>query len=319
MEGAALPPPVTPEVRSTGEATRAVWLSLVAVQVLFGTLAVAGKFAFRALPPSVVAAIRIASAALILLALERVLVPRGAAQPTRRDLAALAGLSILGVVLNQYLFLQGLALTTAINATLLITTIPAFTLVVALALRRESFRAAKLVAILLAFAGVALLLGLDAINLGRATFVGNALVVTNCVLYSFYLVLSRPYLARYHPLVVVTRTFLFGAAFMLLLAAPDLLATDYAAVPADAWWALAWIVAGPTVGTYALNNWVLSVLDSSTVAAFIPLQPLVATLLAVPLLGESVGAHTLAAGALILVGVALAARAAKSRRAGKPI
>jgi hypothetical protein len=38
--------------------------------------------------------------------------------------------SMLGVVLNQFLFVKGLSLTTVINASLLGTTIPAFTLIV---------------------------------------------------------------------------------------------------------------------------------------------------------------------------------------------
>lgn len=304
---------------ATRDPTPTVWASLVTVQVLFGTLAVAGKLAFVALPPAVVAAIRMTSAAIILLALERILVPRGTPMPRGRDLAALAGLALLGVALNQYLFLEGLERTSAIRATLLITTIPPFTLLAALALRREAFRWSKLAGILLAGTGVALLLGLDALAFRRGELVGNLLIVANCTMYALYLVLSRPYLARYHALTVVARTFLFGALVMIAIAAPKILATDYAAVPASAWKALAWIVVGPTVGTYALNNWVLTYLDSSTVAAFIPLQPFVTALLAVPLLGETIGWDTLAAGALILAGVVLAAKVAHSRRAGKPV
>jgi drug/metabolite transporter (DMT)-like permease len=103
-------------------------LALVAVQIIFGTWPIVGKIALRALPSTGLVAIRVAGAAaafLFLLRLRgRLVVPR------RGDLARLALYSLLGVVLNQFLYVKGLALSTAVNAALLSTTIPVFTLLV---------------------------------------------------------------------------------------------------------------------------------------------------------------------------------------------
>ena len=52
-----------------------------------------------------------------------------------------AALALVGVVLNQVLFLLGVARTTAVHANILITMIPVFTLAVALVLGRERISA----------------------------------------------------------------------------------------------------------------------------------------------------------------------------------
>ena len=61
------------------------------------------------------------------------------AEPIRReDRRLFFLLAILGVSLNQVLFIIGLSLTSAINTTILISSIPAFTLAAAVLLGREA-------------------------------------------------------------------------------------------------------------------------------------------------------------------------------------
>src|SRR3712207_6684377 len=109
--------------------------ALLAVQVIFGTWPVMGKIALRAVPSTGLVAIRVGGAAvafLLLLRLRRKLVT-----PGRRDLARLALYSLLGVVLNQFLYIKGLSLSTAVNAALLNATIPVFTLLVGALLGKD--------------------------------------------------------------------------------------------------------------------------------------------------------------------------------------
>ncbi|MHB8606430.1 MAG: DMT family transporter [Thermoplasmatota archaeon] len=280
-----------------------VVLALLAVQVCFGSLAVAAKIAFRTLAPLQVAAIRVTFGALLFVVAERLLV--GSRLPSRRDLALFAGLALLGVVLNQLLFLTGLQHTTAVDATFLVATIPLFTVVIAAAFGHERLGLARATGVLVALAGVALLVGLAAIEFSRETAIGNLLVVLNALSYSFFLVLSRPTLTRHAPLTLAMWTFVFGALAIDLVALPELARLAPIAVPASAWLTLAYIVLVPTFGAYGLNSWALARAPSSLVAAFVYLQPLVAALLAVPILGESITARTLAGAALIFAGVAI--------------
>ncbi|HLF23317.1 MAG TPA: DMT family transporter, partial [Burkholderiales bacterium] len=226
----------------------------------------------------------------------------------RHDLPTFFALALLGIVVNQVLFLSGLALTTAIDATVLVATIPAFTLSVAIMAGRETSSLPKVLGVGLAFGGVVALVG--GANFGSQNFVGNAMIAANALSYSVYLVASRPQLERHDPLTLVAWTFALGALVMLPLAAPDFLRLPWSAISWTTWAGLAYIVIFPSVVTYYLNNWALKRVPSSMVANFVYLQPLVAAALAIPLLGEGLSPNTVVAAALIVLGVMLGTRSA---------
>src|SRR5678815_5793797 len=103
-------------------------LALIAVQLIFGTWPIVGKVALRAMSSSGLVAFRVAGAAIVFLLLQGKL--GELRKLPARDLALLTISSMLGIAINQLLFVKGLSLTTAINSVLLGTTIPVFTLVV---------------------------------------------------------------------------------------------------------------------------------------------------------------------------------------------
>lgn len=295
---------------------RSLLAGLVVVQVAFGGLGVASKLVFPHLTPLALALARLLAGMVVLVALRMLLVrePR----PPARDLAMFAFFALLGVVLNIGLYLEGLKRTTATNAILLIATIPAFTLLIAVIMRREKADAVQVAGIALSFAGIAALVfakggGLD---LGGAT--GDLMVAANSLCYSFYLVLSKPYLGKYDNLTLIAWVFVFGVLEMALVATPQLLATDWSALDAPAWAGFVYVLLLGTALTYGLNAWVLQHTTASHVANFIYLQPVVGVAAAAWILKEPLTWQILLSGVVILAGVTLATRGFRSRRAHKP-
>lgn len=86
------------------------------VQLLFASLAIAGRFVLPHFPAGALVTVRVLGAMLVLLALNAVIGGRWVTD--RRDLLRLAALGMLGIAANQTLFLYGLRHTTAINATI---------------------------------------------------------------------------------------------------------------------------------------------------------------------------------------------------------
>ena len=84
------------------------------------------------------------------------------------------------------------------------------------------------------------------------------------------------------------------------------------ALAAADWVRMAYVVLGATVLTYALNLFALKHTQASRVALYIFLQPVVATVLSVLVLGEAVTWRLLVAGGLVLASLLLRER----RRAG---
>lgn len=281
-------------------------MALVFVQFCFASLAVAGKVALASLPPLVVAGIRMFLASLFLaligLGVRRERLPA-------RDALRLLALSLLGVVFNQILFLEGLARTTAVNASILIATIPVFTTLVAILVGQESARPVRIAGVSVSLVGALALLGIEGFQLRTQFAVGNVLVLLNAFSYSLYLVFSRSLLRRYRSTTVVSWTFLYGSLLITPLAALRATSVEFASVPALAWWAIAWIVIFPSVVSYSLNNYALKRIRSSTVATYVFLQPLFGITLALLLLeGEILTLQNAVGGALILLGVVLVSR-----------
>lgn len=281
-----------------------VHLALIAVQFLFASLTVAAKFVLPSITPAGIVFYRISGAALAFVLLQRTLV--GERVRDRRDLAAMAGLAMLGVVLNQLLFLEGVKRTTAINTNIMVTTIPAFTLALALALGRERATWTKLGGIGLAALGAVYLIGPDRIRLDPTTAFGNALIAINTCSYAGYLVLSKRLLERYHPVTVVTHVFLFGAVLILPVGLVALKDVDLSRIPGRALLALGYIVLFSSVLAYYLSIWALQKTASSLVAMYVYLQPVITAAGAPLILGERVTPRAGLAAAVIFGGLALA-------------
>ena len=184
-------------------------LALVAVQVLFATWPIVGKIALRTMPSVALVGFRVAGAALTLLVLARI--TGGNLQTIKRtDWPLLIVSSLLGLVLNQLLFTKGLSLTTAINATLLSTTIPVFTLLVGVMLGTDRATLRRLLGIALAAAGVLYLIGPGRAQFSSATRTGDLLIVSNSLCYGAYIAVSKDLVKRYNALTVITWIFIAG-------------------------------------------------------------------------------------------------------------
>ncbi|HEV2916017.1 MAG TPA: DMT family transporter [Pyrinomonadaceae bacterium] len=279
-------------------------LALIAVQLLFGSWPIVGKIALRALPTTGLVAFRVGGATIAFLILQRAL---GRVQHIgRKDYARLALYSLLGVVLNQLLFVKGLSLTSSvINATLLGTTIPVFTLLVSITLGYDAVSFRKAFGIIVAATGVIYLVDPMRADFSSAKTVGNILLVANSLSYGAYIAISKDILKRYGALTVITWIFIFGSLITIPVGVYGLAGTPLETAGPGVWLAVLYIILAPTVGAYYLNAWALQRVAPSTVAVYIYLQPLIAFALAPLILGESWSSRAWVASVLIFAGVAI--------------
>lgn len=248
--------------------------------------------------PVALAMARIAGAALFFHAVMRV---RAQLRPLAwRDHARIAALAVLGVVLNQTLYLVGLRITTAFAAALLGATIPIFTAALAVAFRVERTSARTAIGLGLALTGVLWLTGIGTVNLGALV------IAANCLSYSLYIVFSRSLVKRVGALTFVTWLFTWGACVLAPLGGWPLVHGALAWTP-RAWALVGFMVCVPTIVAYFANAWALGRSSPTLVTAYIYLQPLLAAALQWVQLGERVTMRALVASAFILVGVGLVA------------
>ena len=278
---------------------------------MFATWPIVGKIALRAVPSVALVAFRVAGAALSFILIGAIRGRVGRIQ--KRDWPLLVASSLLGVVLNQWLFVKGLSLTTVINATLLGTTIPIFTLLVSIALRKDRASLRRILGILLSAGGVVYLIGPGSTEFSSTTRLGDLLIVTNSICYGTYIAISKDLMSRYSALTVITWIFIVGSIATVPIGANSVSHVRLAEVSGTVWLAVAYIVMVPTVGAYYLNAWALGRVPPSTVAVYIYLQPLIAFALAPLLLGERLNWRTIGASVLIFSGVLVVTRRGRSR------
>ena len=282
------------------------------VQIFFGLHYLAAKLVLTEIPPRLWALIRVSCAALILFAAARVAGKRLPTSP--RVLGQLAFFSLFGVVINQACFVEGLYRTTPVHSSIIMTTIPAATLLFAVLLGRERLDGRKPASLIVAFAGVLLVIGPTAADVTDRRLLGDGLTLINALSYALFLVISRRLLSRIDPLGATVVILGFGSLGMLLPGLTALPGFDPSQVTPRTWLLGAFIVLFPTAAAYFLNYWALARLESSVVAFFIYLQPLIATTLSVLFLGERLTPSIVAGAALIFCSVYLALRRRPGRR-----
>ncbi len=284
----------------------ATFMALAAVQVIFGTHYSAGKIVLSEMAPLPWAALRVTGAALLLLAMTA-----WCGQRLPRDLTTLrrfAGFAVLGVVINQICFVVGLSQTTPIHSSLINSSIPILTLLLAVLFGQERVTGRRLAGFGLAAVGVLVLLRIWNFDPSSLLVRGDLITLVNSLSFSAFLVVSKRDLERQSALAATTLLFVLGALMIVPLAGLELARTDFSAVPTTTWLLCAYIIVFPTVTAYFLNYWALRRTRSSIVAFFVFLQPLVAGAIAVLFHDEAITAHLVIAFALVAAGILFIAR-----------
>ena len=303
---------------ATGQSipSRGAWAThagLLLVQFAFASQAVEAKVAMlpraeggEEIFPEALAMIRMLGGALFFQAV--VTARRGRVSPiTRPDHARLVGLSVLGVSLNQTLFLLGLRWTTPFSVSLLGATIPVFAAGLAVLFGKERLSWRTVAGLTLALLGVFSLVGNGSLDRGAI------LVALNSLSYAAYVVLSRDVVLRVGALRTVAWLFTYAAIMFAPLGIRPMLEQLPSLTPRG-WAFVLYILAIPTVVAYLLNAWALGRSSATLVTIYIYLQPLLAALLAWAQLGLGIASRAWLAAVLILVGLGIVA----SRQPTKP-
>lgn len=224
----------------------------------------------------------------------------------KKDWIMLALCGLTGVTINQYLFFVGLNLSSPVETSLLHTISPLVVVIFAWIYLKERVSWIKTIGILSGFAGAILLtLSGKNISLGSEHFLGNVFILLNITSYSLYLVLVKPLMQKYDPLLVICLTFVFGFLFFLPLSIGAFNEINISLFPNEIWYALIYVVVGTTFLTYLLTIYALKPLSAGTVGFYIYMQPLISGSIGIISGREELSINTIFSALLIFSGVFL--------------
>jgi drug/metabolite transporter (DMT)-like permease len=224
----------------------------------------------------------------------------------RKDIGRLALCGLLGVAINQMLFIKGLTMTTAIHASILMLCSPILITILALWILKERITAWKIAGLSLGiFGSVLLIAGKQSTAQPVDYLTGDIFIVLNGISYAIYFILVKPLMGKYTPLQVVRWAFTFGFVMMLPVGWSQFAETRWQAFDINSIIVLLFVVIAGTFLAYVFNAYGIRVLGPGVTSAYIYIQLVFAVSIAAIFFNEVLTLLKVCAGLLILGGVYL--------------
>ena len=224
----------------------------------------------------------------------------------RADFPRIIWAAFFGVALNMLSFFKGLSLTSPISASVIMVSTPMIVLVLSAIIIKERIRKRMALGIILGLIGTAFLI-LYGKSIGNATnaSLGNFLVFVNATSYGLYLVLVKKLMDKYNAFTFVKWIYLIGFLMVLPFGWGEFEAVNWALMPMDMYWKIGFVVVFSTFLTYLLNLLSMKELKPTTIAVFVYLQPVFATVFAISLGKDELTLVKIVSAILIFTGVYL--------------
>jgi drug/metabolite transporter (DMT)-like permease len=279
-----------------------VYLGLTYVAVCWGLNIVLIKSAIASIDPLAFTALRFLAMTPLAFVLVRAAGER--VRIRRRDLLLLIACAACGYGFYQYLWIIGLANTSAFASSLLGATAPIFTLAMVALLGNERVGSIRWIGAGVALFGIAVFEGAFA---GRATFrIGDLLTTLSSISFAGYNVLTARLIGRYSPIVLVAITVTMGMLMILPAGVPRLAGVPLTHLGWTVWGPFLFAVIFPIVLTWPVWNYGISQIGAARAGLFGFLVPVVAGFASIALLGARFEVHQLVGAALCIGGMILA-------------
>ncbi|MGB8952668.1 MAG: DMT family transporter [Candidatus Aminicenantales bacterium] len=225
----------------------------------------------------------------------------------RRDLWKLLVIGFFGNTVYQILFIQGIHLSTASNAALILSMTPIFVALISSLLKYEKIHWGGWLGIFISFFGLYLVISKQngGLHFSSEYLRGDLMVFAGMILWASYTVFSKPFLNRISPLKWTTVTMVFGTIFYLPIAAGEIARISWPEISLRAWASLLYsalfsLVIGIVIWYYSVKK-----VGNSKTAIYNNLTPVFAAFFAFSFLGERISSFQAVGALIILAGVYL--------------
>jgi drug/metabolite transporter (DMT)-like permease len=221
----------------------------------------------------------------------------------RRDWLPIVGLSVLGHGLYQYLFMGGVARTSASNSALIFGCTPITVSLLSAWLGHERPGWTRWAGAALSLTGIYFVVRHGA--QGTSSLVGDAMIFCAMLCWAGYTVGAKPMLSRYSPLFITGLTMAIGTAVYAPVALLWLGVVDLGRLSVTAWAGIIYSALFSLVAAYVIWYTAVQKLGGGHTSMYSNVVPMVAMSVAAIVLGEPLTGTKLVGAAAILAGVAL--------------
>lgn len=231
----------------------------------------------------------------------------------RKDILKIFICSVLMISCNQGMYIIGMGLTNPVDASVMGSMTPMLTMILAAIFLKFPMTWIKVAGVLMGLGGVLILVGGSAQSaIAVNPVLGNILCLMAQFCAAVYYVGFSGIINKYSPYTLMKWMFFMSVLTYVPFCIPDIVKVDFALLPQEVWWGLAYIIAIPTFFGYLMIPFSQRYLRPTVVSAYSYLQPVFASVVAVAMSVGDFGWEKVVAALLIFVGIALVNRSGKS-------
>ncbi len=221
-----------------------------------------------------------------------------------RDLVLMFFASMLGIVCNQGCFTFGLSLTSPVDASIITTTMPIFTLILAAVFLKEPVTPLKVGGLALGSIGaLILILGAQSGSSKAGNIWGDLLCMSSQISFACYLTIFKKLIARYSVFTLMKWMFTYAAIAFIPFSMHDVKTTDFTTFDLAVWLEAGYVVVFGTFFAYICIVYGQKRLRPTIVSMYNYMQPVVGSSVAVWMGLSDFGWMKAVAAMLIFVGV----------------
>lgn len=261
-------------------------LALIITNIIWGAASPIFKFSLENIPPFILAFIRFFFAGLIFSPYAFIYIKK----ISWLDQIKILWIGFFGVTINIAFFFLGLQATESINVPIIASSGPIFIYLFSIMLLREKPKLKIFLGMIIALLGVLIIILSPALLDGKKFVLGeikgNLLILLATFGTVIQTLISKDVLKRVNPFLVTAISFLFGGLTFLPLAIKEYFSWNFNELNIQGWTGIIFGVYFSSAIAYFLYYYGISKLKAQEVGLFTYIDPVVAVLIAMPLLGE---------------------------------
>lgn len=240
-----------------------------------------------------------------------------------RDMLKIFFASLFALVFNQGVYIFGLSLTSPIDASIVTTTLPIVTMIIAAIYLKEPITNLKVLGIFVgAMGALTLILSSHTAGNGNSSIIGDLLCLVAQISFSIYLTVFKGLSQKYSPITLNKWMFVYASMCYIPFSYQDVAGIQWAEISTAAFVQVGYVVIGGSFLAYIFIMTAQRLLRPTVVSMYNYMQPIVASIAAI-IMGLGVfGWEKGAAIALVFLGVYIVTKSkskADFEKAGKEV
>ncbi|MFZ5643817.1 MAG: DMT family transporter [Bacillota bacterium] len=278
-------------------------LAITLTAIIWGLSFLSIKVSVAVIPPMTLALLRFLMASVILVAMLKIMEPQ--ARLKKEDIPSLLIAGLIGITLYFFFENNGVKLTTASVASMIIALIPILTILADYIFFKSPMPPYKIACVLISVVGVYLVVGANITGPnGQGNIIGNLLMMGAALSWVIYNVVTKPIGKKRSQLYIVTYQTIFGTLSLIPFSLLEM--GSWQAVSLSIILNVAFLGIFCSALGYYLYVYAMKGLGMGVVSYFINLVPVVTVISSYLILKETVTPAQMAGGLLIVASVYLA-------------